>query len=55
MDYRIVPGLPAIFPNASSLTLTDGGNNNLSAALTGGAYAQPGVYSMNVKYVLIEN
>ena len=55
IDYRIVPGLPAVFPNASQLTLTDGGNNNTSAALTGGAYAQPGVYTMNVKYVLIEN
>jgi len=67
MDYRIQPGLPAVFPRAtSSNTTTDGGNNNgLSAAGTEAAgalnatttslYAQPGVYTMNVKYVLIEN
>lgn len=52
IDYRIVPGLPAIFPNAA---------NNVPTALdlvtTGAAgnYARPGVYTMNVKYVLMEN
>jgi len=60
MDYRIVPGLPAVFPNASSalITGTDGGNNGNNGALnatTTTLYAQPGVYTMNVKYVLIEN
>jgi len=61
MDYRIVPGLPAVFPNASSALVagTDGGNNNNNGALNAGTatslYAQPGVYTMNVKYVLIEN
>lgn len=60
MDYRIVPGLPAVFPNASSALVagTDGGNNNNNGALnatTTTLYAQPGVYTMNVKYVLIEN
>ena len=61
MDYRIVPGLPAVFPNASSSAIAgnDGGNNNGNGALNAGAstglYAQPGVYTMNVKYVLIEN
>ena len=61
MDYRIVPGLPAVFPNASSalITGTDGGNNSTNGAVNAGTgtalYAQPGVYTMNVKYVLIEN
>jgi hypothetical protein len=58
MDYRIVPGLPAIFPNASSLVAVNGGNNIANGSLdavTAGTYAQPGVYTMNVKYVLIEN
>lgn len=54
MDYRIVPGLPAVFPRATS----GSGNNTGSAALnatTTTLYAQPGVYTMNVKYVLVEN
>jgi hypothetical protein len=48
IDYRIVPGLPAVFPNAAS-------NAGITAALVAPAYAQPGVYTMNVKYVLVEN
>ena len=48
LDYRIVPGLPATFPNAAS-------NAGVTAALVAGTYAQPGVYTMNVKYVLAEN
>lgn len=58
IDYRIIPGLPAVFPRASSATATDGGNNSTSAALNAtntALYAQPGVYTMNVKYVLMEN
>ena len=57
MDYRITPGLPAIFPRATS----GSGNTSASAALnsaggaSSGLYAQPGVYTMNVKYVLVEN
>jgi hypothetical protein len=55
IDYRIVPGLPAIFPFAS---------DGLGAVISAGAgfideatgqYAQPGVYTMNVKYLMIEN
>ena len=45
MDYRIIPGLPVIFPTSSLAT----------AIFTGGVYAAPGVYTMNVKYVLAEN
>ena len=48
IDYRILPGLPAVFPNA-------GDNAGTSQSLTAGQYAQPGVYSMNVKYVLLED
>jgi len=65
IDYRIIPGLPAVFPRAS-LATTDGGNSNdMSAAGTEGAgalnatttslYARPGVYTMNVKYILIKD
>lgn len=48
IDYRIVPGLPATFPNAAT-------NAGVTAALVAPAFAQPGVYTMNVKYVLVEN
>ncbi len=48
IDYRIVPGLPATFPNAAT-------NAGVTNALAAGKYAQPGVYTMNVKYVLAEN
>ena len=49
IDYRIVPGLPAVFPFASS------GAAVADDALLAGTYAQPGVYTMNVKYLMIEN
>lgn len=48
IDYRIVPSLPAIFPNA-------GTNVPVSEALIPPQYAEPGVYTMNVKYVLLED
>jgi len=57
IDYRIVPGLPAVFPRATAAA-TNGGNTTTSAALntsTSTLYARPGVYTMNVKYVLVEN
>jgi hypothetical protein len=55
IDYRIVPGLPAVFPHAS-----DGDGAAISAGpgfidAAAGDYAQPGVYTMNVKYLMIEN
>lgn len=52
LDYRIVPFLPATFPN----TFTNAGVA-IAAHLGGVAtnYAQPGVYSMNVKFVLAQN
>jgi len=48
IDYRIIPGLPARFPAAGDATGT-------SQALTGVHYAAPGTYTMNVKYVLLED
>jgi hypothetical protein len=54
IDYRILPGLPAIFPTAKTNIIA---NPNLDLVTVNGAgfYAQPGVYTMNVKYVLLEN
>ena len=51
IDYRIVPGLPAVFPFASTGTTSE----DLVTAGAAGDYAQPGVYTMNVKYLMIEN
>lgn len=51
IDYRIVPGLPAIFPYASNKTTA----LDLVSTEAVGAYAHPGVYTMNAKYLLIEN
>ena len=53
MDYRIVPGLPAIFPNAS--TNVAAGFEDIATANTAADYAQPGVYTMYVQYILLEN
>ncbi|ANW95206.1 hypothetical protein AXE80_02415 [Wenyingzhuangia fucanilytica] len=49
IDYRILPGLPATFPMAYDAT----GNN--TEALAAGTYAEPGVYTMYVQYVLLED
>jgi len=51
IDYRIIPGLPAIFPHASNGSIATAGTTFIAA----GEYAQPGVYTMNVKYLMIEN
>jgi hypothetical protein len=48
IDYRILPGLPVRFPKA-------GDNANNFYAIPNGSYAQPGVYQMNVKYLLMED
>lgn len=53
LDYRIMPGLPAIFPNAAD---ADGGTFEDLVTVNGaGAYAEPGVYTMYVQYVLLED
>jgi hypothetical protein len=49
IDYRIYPGLPAIFPQAAQ---NDGATLE---KLVSPNYAQPGYYTMNVKYILSEN
>ena len=57
IDYRLLPGLPAVFPNAS-LATTNGGNtptaDNLGLVAPA-TYYGAGVYAMNVKYVLMQN
>lgn len=53
LDYRILPGLPAIFPMAAD---ADGASFEDIVTTNGaGAYAEPGVYTMYVQYVLLED
>ncbi|MCX7861704.1 MAG: hypothetical protein N2449_01765 [Bacteroidales bacterium] len=52
IDYRILPGLPAIFPNAG---LNDGTAEDIVTVNGPNTYAEPGVYTMNVKYILLED
>ncbi|MDG1803752.1 hypothetical protein [Flavicella sp.] len=52
IDYRILPGLPAVFPMAYDLaTASSESVNTLNPA----AYAEPGVYTMYVQYILLED
>ena len=63
IDYRIVPGLPVIFPasnntapspvNFSAQSVIDAYTNSGTLYTTG--YASPGVYTMYVKYILIQD
>lgn len=66
IDYKILPGYPAIFPNAFNADATVAqnivANANAGTILAGGvagngnkSYAEPGVYTMNVQYVLLED
>jgi hypothetical protein len=53
IDYRILPGLPAIFPNAADaagVTFED-----LATAGSATSYAEPGLYTMYVQYILLED
>lgn len=52
IDYRILPSLPAIFPNAG---LNDGTAEDIVSVNGPDTYAEPGVYTMNVKYILLED
>lgn len=52
IDYRILPGLPATFPMAYNHTTDTSENLNASNA---SAYAEPGVYTMYVQYILLED
>ncbi len=53
IDYRILPGLPAIFPNAFDADAAAA--EDLVTANGAGSYAQPGVYTMYVQYVILED
>jgi hypothetical protein len=52
IDYRILPSLPAIFPNAGD---NAGVAQDLVSVNGAGSYANPGVYTMNAKYILLED
>jgi hypothetical protein len=53
IDYRILPGLPATFPMAAD---ANGANSEDLITVNGdGSYAQPGVYTMYVEYILLED
>lgn len=52
IDYRIRPGMPVIFVNAAT---NAGVVQDLVTINAAGSYAQPGAYTMNVKYILKEN
>jgi hypothetical protein len=53
IDYRILPSLPAIFPNAAD---ADGVLfEDLVTTNAAGSYAEPGVYTMYVQYILLED
>lgn len=53
IDYRILPGLPAIFPMAFDATGLI--SQDLVTVNGAGAYAEPGVYTMYVQYILLED
>ena len=53
IDYRILPGLPAIFPNAANAAGT--AFLDIVTVNAAGNYAEPGVYTMYVQYVLLED
>tara|TARA_B110001452_G_scaffold66238_1_gene53128 strand:+ start:1674 stop:2558 length:885 start_codon:yes stop_codon:yes gene_type:complete len=60
MDYRIVPGLPAVFPMHLTASSNIPDSPTLLAAagattLGGLVFAAPGIYSMYVKYILAED
>jgi hypothetical protein len=53
IDYRILPGLPAVFPMAGD---ADGNTfEDLVTVNDAGSYAEPGVYTMHVQYILLED
>ena len=68
IDYRILPGLPVIFPmafnsefnSAEDIASTSGGLDGSSSTPTyntseAGVYAEPGSYTMYVEYILLED
>jgi len=61
MDYRILPGLPATFPSTVAVNNTNSAAPYITLAAADGDvsttpnFAAPGVYTMFVKYILIED
>ena len=53
LDYRIAPGLPATFPNA--FQADSASPEDLVTTGTALSYAEGGVYTMYVQYVLLED
>ncbi len=53
IDYRIVPGLPVVFPMAFDATGQI--QQRVDVQKGAGVYVQPGVYTMYVQYVLFED
>lgn len=53
IDYRILPGLPAIFPNAFDADAATA--EDLVTVNGAGSYAQPAVYTMYVQYIILED
>ena len=53
IDYRLMPGLPAIFPNAYDADAS--APEDLVNVFGPNSYAEPGVYTMYVQYVLVED
>ena len=51
IDYRILPGLPATFPAAGTLPAA----SEALDFVVPGTYAEPGVYTMDCKYILLED
>lgn len=52
IDYRLVPSLPATFPFAA---YPNGAAIATAEYMSAGTYARPGVYTMDVKYILLED
>lgn len=52
IDYRILPGLPAIFPMAFD---KDDNAEDIVTSNNAASYAEPGVYTMYVQYILLED
>lgn len=55
IDYRILPGLPAIFPYAGNTGVAYTSEDIETVSGVTGSYAAPGIYTMNVKYILLED
>jgi hypothetical protein len=53
IDYRILPGLPATFPMAYDHTLAAA--QDIATVNGASSYAEPGVYTMYVQYILLED